>query len=282
MFVSLISTSCSVGWLFSTMVLLHERVMHRSPNVIIKIFSLYLRLLFGFYSRLRSFYGLSHIFWVWVLSESRWYIQTLSCVFDWVSLGWVFLQEKIVGCWEMIMFVVLNRRLDKLLVETHLLLHLGDQFWIDAEFLRVVWKVVVFWLVQLVKRMSPQSFNVDALFRVCYEDFCNYVLRVRRKELWELVVGWQNLFVQIGRFLIFIRQVSAEHCVKDYTDRPNVWSEAVVPIPSNHLQHAVVNQCDLPLVQHSMDFRRQFSMSAQARTYCSIQNRPFWGSHRSQ
>ena len=97
-------------------------------------------------------------------------------------------------------------------------------------------EVVILRLVHFVERVPPNPIDVDTEFRVRLENLPNNVFCVRRQELWEGVVGGEDFLVEIRRFLVFERQVAADHCVEDDADGPNVRGETVVAIARNHLQ----------------------------------------------
>lgn len=91
-------------------------------------------------------------------------------------------------------------------------------------------------LVALVPRMLPDLVHVDPLRRISHEDPRDHVLSFRREEVRQGVVGIQDLPVQIGRLLVFVRQVATEHGVEDDSARPEIGHEAVVLVAGNHLK----------------------------------------------
>lgn len=113
----------------------------------------------------------------------------------------------------MVVFIVLDRLFDQILAEAHLLLHLHDKLCVDIKLLGVVGKVIDLRLVKLVKGMTPQSINVDAVFRVGHKDLPEDVLCLRRQKLWKLIVGRQDLLVKVGGLLVLVGQVATQHGV---------------------------------------------------------------------
>ena len=71
----------------------------------------------------------------------------------------------------MIVFIVLNSLFNKLLIETHLDLHLCYQLLIHVEFFCVETKILIFRLMHQVKRVSADVINVNSLFRISHEKF---------------------------------------------------------------------------------------------------------------
>lgn len=100
-----------------------------------------------------------------------------------MRLSRVLLQEQVVGRRQVVVFVVLDRLFDQLLTEAHLLLHLHDELCVDIKLLGVVGKVIDLRLVELVKGVTPQPIDVDAVFRVGHKDLTEDVLCLRRQKL---------------------------------------------------------------------------------------------------
>jgi hypothetical protein len=160
--------------------------------------------------------------------------------FEFVGLGCVLFQKEVIGGRQMIVLVVLHSGFDCLRAEAHGVLHFLDQLRVDGQLAGVVGEVLVLGLVELVEGVSAQTFNVDSLVRVSYENLGQNVLCVRREKLGQGVVGGENLLVEVARLLIFVGQVAAEHGVENYTERPDVRLEAVVLISSNHLRNSKI------------------------------------------
>jgi len=51
--------------------------------------------------------------------------------------------------------------------------------------------------VQLVPRVLTDLLNVDSVVGVSHKDLCDHVLRFFRKELRQVVLGVQDLLVQV-------------------------------------------------------------------------------------
>jgi hypothetical protein len=56
-------------------------------------------------------------------------------------------------------------------------------------------EIIVFGLIELVKRMLANPFNINTLFRVSLEYLSDYVFSVWGEELGQCVVGSKNFLV---------------------------------------------------------------------------------------
>lgn len=138
------------------------------------------------------------------------------------------------------MLVVLNGLLYHFAAETHLRFHFRDEFGVHCRLLRVKAEVVVFRLVQLVKWVLAEAVNIYSLLRISYKDFGDNVFRFGRKKFGERVVCGKDLFVKVRRLLVFVGQEAAKHGVQHHSDGPNVRSESVVAVASDHLQVVMI------------------------------------------
>lgn len=50
-------------------------------------------------------------------------------------------------------------------------------------------EIIILGLKSLVEWMFSQTFNVDALFWICYENLAYYISSFRREEFWQSVIG---------------------------------------------------------------------------------------------
>lgn len=141
-------------------------------------------------------------------------------------------------------------------VESHLSLHLCDKFYVSTELFGMKSKIIVFGLIELVKRVLAKSFDVDTWFRVSLENLWQYVFSFWREELGQWVVGSKDLLVEIRSFLIFKGQIAAHHRVEHYPDAPNIRGKTMVPIACNHLNKFMIF-CNLLQVQRNMDYHRR-------------------------
>lgn len=136
----------------------------------------------------------------------------------------------------MVVLVVLDGLLDHFAAETHLRLHFGHELGVYSRLLRVEGEVAVFRLVQLVKWVLAEAVDIDSVLRVSYKDFGDDVFCFGRQKLGERVVRGKDLFVEVRGLLVFVGQEAAKHRVQHHPDGPNVGSESVVAVASNHLQ----------------------------------------------
>ena len=66
-------------------------------------------------------------------------------------------------------------------------------------------EVLALRLVQFVKRMLPQTLNVDTITRVRLKDLLEDVLGFRGEEFRGLVICTHDFFVEVTGFLVFVR-----------------------------------------------------------------------------
>ena len=78
----------------------------------------------------------------------------------------------------MIVLVVDNGLLAQIPVETHLGFHLRYKFCVGTEFFCMKTEIIVFGLIELVKWMLANSFNINTFFRVSLENLSDYVFCV--------------------------------------------------------------------------------------------------------
>lgn len=91
------------------------------------------------------------------------------------------------------------------------------------------------WLDLIVPGVVSDIFNGKALSGVRIKDHGDQVLGIVRKKAGHLVVCLEDLLVQLFGVLIFEWQVSADHCVQDYSAAPDVSSKSQVLLALDHL-----------------------------------------------
>jgi len=132
------------------MIFLYKHVLDWSPELF--IVHVHLRRLmiiyFGgtltclLYTRLRSFpdktnfglYFLNGIIFLRIdaLAVNRLTLSLCECFFNIQSLCGVLLEKEVIGSRQMVMFIVMYSLFDKLLIEAHLDLHLGNKLLVNG------------------------------------------------------------------------------------------------------------------------------------------------------
>jgi len=156
----------------------------------------------------------------------------------------------------------------------------------------VVVVVFVLWLRKLVPGMLLHAFYVYSLLRVRHKDLRYEVFRFRRKELGKRILSSENLLIKVAGLLVFKRQVSAEHSIKDDTARPDIRLQAVILVASDHLTEIQTFKFQsfksgsmrrhLLRARHSRDFHKLSSESAPACTCCLNRSLQLLTVHQSQ
>lgn len=65
------------------------------------------------------------------------------------------------------------------------------------------------------------------------------VLTVLRKGFWQFVLSFYDFLVELFSVLVLERKVATDHRVKDHTARPNISSQSVILLASDHFGSSV-------------------------------------------
>ena len=95
----------------------------------------------------------------------------------------------------MIVFVVFDCSLHRFYTETKGGFQLEHKLLVDCSAHSMMVVGLRLWLVELVPRVLLETFDVDTLLRICYEDLGDDVLSFRREELGKDIVCIQNFLV---------------------------------------------------------------------------------------
>ena len=112
------------------------------------------------------------------------------------------LHEKVVGCSEVVVLVVLYRLDQTLFVESHLRFKLVHYFVVDILEGPLNVKRGSLRLMKFIPRVVPYFLNPKSFIRVSDEDVLDHVFGLRREELGHLVVCTHDFLVQVRGFLI--------------------------------------------------------------------------------
>jgi hypothetical protein len=170
-------------------------------------------------------------------------------------------------------------------LEVVFIYYLPQKVSIEGHFLKSWVKswFAIRWETRLLKpRMLSNGGNGCSLLRVCVKDLRKKITTLVRYEFRDLVVGTQDLLVQLGSFRIFKRQIPTNHCVKHNSWAPYISLETVITFASDHLYFPKLMTRILPQERRSKGNRMRFLRFHLSRTYYLGQNQLFWASYHSQ
>ena len=152
--------------------------------------------------------------------------------------------DEVVAGRDVVVAVVFNALLSILAVEVELVDDLVEQLVLNRHLLLAREQALVPVPVLDLERPGVVSdvVHVVPLLWIGVEYPANHVLALRAEELGQGVVGTHDLLVQIARLRILKGQVAANHGIEDDARRPNVGSEAVVPLASDHFGRSIARR----------------------------------------